>query len=98
MITATVDHVQDPGSTGLPELTIKALRKFFLGARVSVTPGADIQIVQALGAPSGSLPPDPLQGKLADATGYPLSAFSVLRQANTPRVPLTSPLRAVNHG
>jgi hypothetical protein len=71
MITATVDHVQDPGSTGLPELTIKALRKFFLGARVSVTPGADIQIVQPLGAPSGSLPPRPAPRQARRRDGIP---------------------------
>jgi hypothetical protein len=48
---------------------------------------AGVQIVQPLGAPSGPLPSGPLRGKLADATGYPLPA-SVLRQANTPPVPL----------
>ena len=31
-----------------------------------------VQIVQPLGAPPGPQPSDPLQGKLADATGYPL--------------------------
>jgi hypothetical protein len=47
-----------------------------------------ISSFNASGAPAGPLPPGPLQDKLADATGYPLPAPLVLRQANTPRVPL----------
>jgi hypothetical protein len=39
----------------------------------------------------------PLRGKLADATGYPLSAPPVLRQANTHRA-ISVPLTPVNHG
>ncbi len=39
-----------------------------------------------------------LRGKLADVTGYPLSAPPVLRQANIPMCAISVPLRAINHG
>ena len=59
--------------------------------------GADIQIVQPLGAPSGCPPRDPLRGKLADATGYPLPASRPAAEPHLPRA-ISVPLRAVNHG
>ena len=43
-----------------------------VGAEGVAGRGAGVQLVQPLGAPAGPLPPDPLRGKLADATGYPL--------------------------
>jgi hypothetical protein len=58
---------------------------------------AGVQIVQPLGAPSGPLPPDPLRGELADATGYPLHA-STLRVEPTPPYAISVPLTPVNHG
>jgi hypothetical protein len=41
--------------------------------------------------------PGPLRDKLADATGYPLPASPILRQANTRRA-ISVPLPPVNHG
>jgi hypothetical protein len=83
----------------------RALERWAPRARVSRHAGAGgvagrgegIQIVQPLGAPSGCLPPDPLQGKLADATGYPLPT---LRPAagQHPACAISVPLPPVNHG
>jgi len=56
-------------------------------------PGSVGGVVHRMRCSTWPTDPGPLRDKLADATGYPLPT-PVLRQANTPRVPLTS----VNHG
>ena len=83
----------NPDSGGLSEEWVSR----HVGTEGVADRGARVQLVQPSGAPAGPVPPDPLQGKLADVMGYPLSSSPVIRSDEARRA-VSVLLAPVNHG